>query len=191
MKELLSNKATVLQSKKAKEVDDHKTGKKKATAEADHHATLNTEHGDLLSKRYLIQDITWLDFRTGFIEREFRQRSDAEKSSPTKRETRPRDEKTEGQEKTEEQGEKVEGQQEEEGEKKGRTGGYKGDNRGGRGGKQGGRGGYKGNYNPQVIYLYLKLKCSSLRSTLKTNHLSPSWVKSERSPKETYIISQI
>jgi len=135
MKELLSNKATILPSKKSKESEEPKPHKKKNPIEVDHHAALTTEHADLLN------------FRTGFIERDFKSRGEkTEQDKPPRKEFK----KEEG-EKTEiAEGEKAEGQEASSPTKEGgerRRGGGAG--RGGKGGATGGRGGYKGGYTAQ------------------------------------------
>lgn len=133
-KDLLAKKGTLYVKKTPEE--EKPVAKKTTKANVDHHAAFNSEHADLLN------------FRTGFVEREFKERKEGEKPAPRP----PRKE-----EKTEEapvEGEKVEGEvpaegEKDEGEKRGKGGNYRGNRRGGnRGGnpKSGNRGGnYTGN----------------------------------------------
>jgi hypothetical protein len=61
MKEV--GKATLLKNRVQQEIDDKKAGTKKGRLDVDHHASINTEHSELLG------------FRTGFVEREYRERT--------------------------------------------------------------------------------------------------------------------
>jgi len=152
-KDLLSKKATLYVKNKNQE-EEAKPLRKTIKANVDHHASLNTEHADLLN------------FRTGFVEREFKERKEGDKpygdrpygdrpygdkpykSAPKK------DEKTEeAPATTEEKTEVVEGEEQgEKGddnkEKRGGRGGYRGGNRGGNNYRGSNRGGNRGgNYN--------------------------------------------
>jgi hypothetical protein len=67
--------ATLLKTRQQQEIDDKKVGKKKGTLDVNHHAAITTEHANLLN------------FRTGFVEREYRSRNpedaaDAKRSGP-------------------------------------------------------------------------------------------------------------
>jgi len=120
-KELLAKKATPLISKKKSE-----TSESQVKLESNHFVQLNSAHSDLLN------------FRTGFVEREYKERTkDGERPPQRERKEYPkREEKTEKTEKTEEgqEGEKVEeGGEESPSDKKGDAprkqyskGGYKG-----------------------------------------------------------------
>lgn len=136
-KEILSKKGTLYVKKTAEE--EKPVSKKTAKANVDHHAAFNSEHADLLN------------FRTGFVEREFKERKEGERTErPAPRPKR--EEKTEEAPATE--GEKVEGEQapaegeKAEGEKRGK-GNYRGNNnRGGKGYQGGNKGGNRGgNYH--------------------------------------------
>jgi len=61
MKEV--GKATLMKNRVQQEIDDKKVGKVKGFLDVNHHASINTEHSELLN------------FRTGFVEREYKERS--------------------------------------------------------------------------------------------------------------------
>jgi len=150
LKEL--GKATALKSREAN--DDKRVGKKKGHLDINHHAGISTEHADLLG------------FRTGFIEKEYRQRKEGEELPPRRtggqrepREPRePRKEREDNKEQetpvqaTPVEGEQpvVEGQATEGQERRREAGPRRGDgNRGGRGGNRGGNQGPRKPYVPR------------------------------------------
>jgi hypothetical protein len=159
LKEL--GKATALKSKNQEKNDDHRVGKKKGRLDVNHHAGLATEHGDLLG------------FRTGFIEKEYRQRGEGEEGKPEFRPRREGGDRREGGERRERR-EKEDAKQEEtaqptttaegeqaatteqagEGQERRREGGNRGGQRGGQRGDRGGnRGGQRGgNQGPRKPY---------------------------------------
>jgi len=99
MKEV--GKATVLKTRAQQEIDDKNVGKKKDKLNINHHAGINSEHANLLN------------FRTGFVEKEYRERVRGEEGNEPRRFGGPREhrekrEKPEGQ--TETQGEEVQGE---------------------------------------------------------------------------------
>jgi hypothetical protein len=139
--------STLLKSRQTQQVDDRKVGKKKDRLDVNHHAAITTDHADLLG------------FRTGFIEKEYRQRGTEEAGAPQKRGPRtggkPERERENAKEEetpatqTETQTTPVEGEQAAEGTEK--TEGKETQNRRREGqgqgqgqGQRGGRGGYKG-----------------------------------------------
>jgi len=102
MKEV--GKATLLKTKATSEIDDKIIGKKKEKLNVNHHAAINSEHASLLN------------FRTGFVEKEYKERVFGEDSNEPRRfggarEHRERREKTDNQEgQAETQGDKAQGE---------------------------------------------------------------------------------
>jgi plasminogen activator inhibitor 1 RNA-binding protein len=139
-KELLSKKATLYVKNKGAEEDKH--ARKTTKANVDHHAQLTSEHAELLN------------FRTGFVEREFKERKEGEKYvKPAPKKEEKTEEAPATEEKTEEKVEGEEGEKTEDKGHRGGRGGYRGGNRGGnRGGYKGGnKGSYsKGGAQPKI-----------------------------------------
>lgn len=146
LKEL--GKATAIKSRNQERNDDLKIGKKKGHLNINHHAGISTEHADLLG------------FRTGFVEKEYRQRKEGEELPPRrefgqrrgerKERENAKEEETPAQPTTTAEGETASPTEQAEGQEKRREGGQRrGD--GNRGGNRGGqRGGNQGPRKPYV-----------------------------------------
>jgi hypothetical protein len=118
-KELLAKKATPLVSRR-------KAEEKEVKQEASHFVALNSNHSDLLN------------FRTGFVEREYKERKEGERPAPRERKEYPKKEEKNGENQEGEKTEKVEeGEESPEDKKEGAPrkqyskGGYKGNKQGG------------------------------------------------------------